>query len=384
MVWRREDYIAHMGFQDTGREMFCELLGPLVGLKEEWQGQGATEEETSLYAFGWDNVMNTWIGNDSAAMEGHSRFGIRLGPISGITPRVLEDSAEHRITLDVLGRRTKLCKASGTVPLPLEYPVRTPEDWQRIRPWYEFREERVNREKLLDLKKQQEQGCLTIVGMLGGFDEPRQLMGEEELCVSYYEQPGMIEDMLAVFADTALRVLERVVDVLPVDCLFAHEDLAGKSGPLVGPKQIHRFIKPYYRRIWGFLKDKGTTIFSQDSDGNIDTVIDDFLECGITASFPFEPGAGMDMVTTRRTYGKRLAIKGGINKYALMGTKDDIRKELEYKMCSAMRGGGTIFCLDHRIPNGVPLENYRFYVRTGREILGLPLEQKGPFVWMGF
>ena len=34
--------------------------------------------------------------------------------------------------------------------------------------------------------------------------------------------------------------------------------------------------------------------------------------------------------------------------------------------------GGIIFSLDHRIPNGVPLENYRYYVTLGREILGLP------------
>ena len=31
-----------------------------------------------------------------------------------------------------------------------------------------------------------------------------------------------------------------------------------------------------------------------------------------------------------------------------------------------------VFGLDHRIPNGTPLENYRFYVQTAREILGLP------------
>ena len=37
-----------------------------------------------------------------------------------------------------------------------------------------------------------------------------------------------------------------------------------------------------------------------------------------------------------------------------------------------MLGGGTIFALDHRIPNGVSIENYRYYVRTGREMLGLP------------
>jgi hypothetical protein len=384
MQWRREEYIAHMGFEYTGREMFCELLGPLVGLKEEWQAQGATADETSLQAFGWDSVMNTWVGLDSAAMQGHSGFGIRLGPLSGIEPRILEDNADFRIERDVLGRRTKLCKASGTVPLPLEYPVKTADDWLRIKPWYAFSEDRVNRKTLLDMKRQQEQGSLTIVGMLGGFDEPRQLMGEEELCVSYYEQPELIKDMLDTFADTAIKVLERVVDIFPVDCLFVHEDLAGKSGSLVGPTQIQQFIKPYYLKIWDFLRGAGTTIFSQDSDGWMDPVIPDFLDCGVNAFFPFEPGAGMDMVKARRKYGKRFAIKGGIDKYALMGTKEDIRRELEYKMCAETRGGGTIFCLDHRIPNGVSIENYRYYVRLGREILGLPIEQKGPFVWMAF
>lgn len=34
--------------------------------------------------------------------------------------------------------------------------------------------------------------------------------------------------------------------------------------------------------------------------------------------------------------------------------------------------GGIAFGLDHRIPNGTPLENYRYYVDTAREILQLP------------
>ncbi len=37
-----------------------------------------------------------------------------------------------------------------------------------------------------------------------------------------------------------------------------------------------------------------------------------------------------------------------------------------------MQSGGRVFGLDHRIPNGTPLENYRYYVKRGREILGLP------------
>jgi hypothetical protein len=38
---------------------------------------------------------------------------------------------------------------------------------------------------------------------------------------------------------------------------------------------------------------------------------------------------------------------------------------------------GTAFGLDHRIPNGTPIENYRHYVKTAREILGLPPADKG-------
>ena len=47
-------------------------------------------------------------------------------------------------------------------------------------------------------------------------------------------------------------------------------------------------------------------------------------------------------------------------------------------MSPVMRGGGTVFGLDHRIPNGVTLENYKYYVQTGREMLGLsPVHEEG-------
>jgi uroporphyrinogen-III decarboxylase len=81
----------------------------------------------------------------------------------------------------------------------------------------------------------------------------------------------------------------------------------------------------------------------------------------------------MDIIEIRKKYGKRLAMRGGINKLVLMGKKEEIRKELEYKMQPFMvKQGGIVFGLDHRIVNGTPLENYRYYVNLGREILNLP------------
>ena len=80
----------------------------------------------------------------------------------------------------------------------------------------------------------------------------------------------------------------------------------------------------------------------------------------------------MDMVEAKKKYGKTLYFKGGIDKHALRKDPAAIRAELEYKMSAPMLGGGTIFALDHRIPNGVSLENYKYYVNLGREMLGIP------------
>jgi uroporphyrinogen-III decarboxylase len=203
-------------------------------------------------------------------------------------------------------------------------------------------------------------------------------MGEELACLAYYEEPEMMRDLLQTVGDTAVEAITRLGEKLTIDQLSVHEDLAGKSGPLVGPAQIEEFIGPYYRRCWEAARAAGATIFSQDSDGNVAPVIDAFLDAGLNHMYPMEPAAGMDIVRVREQYGRRLSLRGGIDKHVLRQDKAAIRRELDYKLQPLLRnGGGVAFGLDHRIPNGTPLENYRYYVDLGREILGLPPRGEG-------
>lgn len=208
--------------------------------------------------------------------------------------------------------------------------------------------------------------------MQGGFDLPRELMGDEKACLAYYEDPELMHDIMNTISEMTFKTLDIVSDHITIDNLNVHEDLAGKTGPLIGPNIIEEFIKPYYRKTWDMLSSKGTKLFSQDSDGNMNPVIDAFLDCGVNIMYPAEPAAKMDMVELRKKYGNKLAFKGGIDKHILKGTKEEIRKELEYKMQPFMQQGGVVFGLDHRIPNGTPLENYKYYIDTAREILNLP------------
>ena len=359
MIWTREQYIAHSNFEFTGREMFCELFGPLVGLEEEWIAQSATKDQLSLQAFDWDYVLKTHLA-------------VKTGAITGIKPTILESNDEYELSIDHMGRKSKLCKKSATIPLPIEYPVETMEDWLKIKHWYTFSEDRIDIEKLKEQKILRDKGFLTVIGVPGAFDEPRQLLGEENLCIFTYEQPELIHDILNTISDTFLKVIERIAEYVTIDCLGIHEDMAGKSGPLFGPIQVQELMKPYYNKVWSCVKAQGGEIFSQDSDGNMNGILNDLTECGLTSIYPCEPAAHMDIVQIREKFGKRFTLKGGLDKHALRADKETIRKELEYKICPLTKGGGTIFALDHRIPNGVSLENYNYYVNTARELLNLP------------
>ncbi|NMA94789.1 MAG: hypothetical protein GX974_01965 [Clostridiales bacterium] len=357
--WSREEYISLMTFKSTDRQMFVELFGPLIGLEKEWIDQGATKDEINMVAFDWNYVPTIDCGGNT---------GLR----GGFKPQIVQEDSQQIIRIDEYGRKTRLCKNVATIALPMDYPVKDMDSWLEMKPFFEFHEDRIDWDLVNRAKKAQEKGVLVRSSILGGFDLPRQLMGEEGACLCYYEQPELMHDILKTAGDMAFEVLRRISEHITIDQLSVHEDLAGKSGPLIGPSTIEEFIKPYYRKVWDMLSSRGTKLFSQDSDGNINPVIEAFLDCGVNVMYPMEPAAGMDIVESRKKYGNRVAFKGGIDKHVLRQDKEAILKELEYKMQPIMLEGGTVFGLDHRIPNGTPLENYRYYVNTGREILGLP------------
>jgi hypothetical protein len=228
---------------------------------------------------------------------------------------------------------------------------------------------------------EQAQGELVVASIPGGFDTLRDLMGEELACTGFYEQPELLHGIIGTIRDTPLRVLERVADHVVIDQLSVHEDLAGKAGPLIGPKQCTEFLLPYFAEVWDLVSSRGTTIFDMDSDGNVNPILDVLLSRGMNSMHPMEPAAGMDVVELRKTYGRRLAMTGGLDKHMMREGKDAIRRELEYKMQPLMREGGIAFGLDHRIPNGTPVENFRYYVDLGREMLGLPPRSEGRRGW---
>ncbi len=345
-----------MTFRSNERPLFTEIFGPLIGLKEEWEEQGASQQELDFSAFQY-------------RCEGRGFLPVNTGRQGGYQEINLEETDQYKLFRDGFGRTMKLSKGFSTLPLPMDYPVKTMKDWLKIKPWYEYSDERLVGGWEEDARRFIKEDRVICVSIPGGFDEPRQLMGEEAFCLACYEQPELIHDILNTIGNTAWQVIEQVTAKVDVDLLFVHEDMAGKAGPLVGPRQVKEFIAPYYRKVWDLLQERGAQLFDQDSDGDMNAIIPAFLDAGINCMHPMEPAANMDIVQIRQRYGQQLAFYGGIDKHVLRRSQAEITEELEYKIPPMVKSGGCVLAVDHRIPNGTPLENYRFYIRKAWDII---------------
>jgi hypothetical protein len=350
----REVFLDTMTFQG-GPLLFTELFGPMVGLKENWLAAGATAAELDFSAFRYRAPVR-------------HRIKLLTGMLDPGLTECYEDDRVIR-SRDVFGREWEMTKGAATLPLPCSYVVADMDDWLKIKPQFEWSAKRLLpgfREEALAARAR---GEVIEIGLVGAFHTPRQLMGEEALCLACYDQPDMLHDMLDTIAGTAFRVIEEATRDIPIDVLFISEDIAGNSGSLWGPREIGEFMRPYYTNLWGLAAERGARLFDLDSDGNVETVFDALLDCGVNCFRTMEPAAGMDVVKTRQKYGPRLAFIGGLDKFAVAKGPEAIDRELAYKLPPMLQSGGAMLSLDHRIPADTPLDNYRYYVAKVREYL---------------
>ncbi len=202
MRFHRETFLDLVTFRSCERQMFSELFGLLVGLDQEWMAQGASSDERTLQAFDWDYVPFVECGGNTGALH--------AGP-----PVIIHEDAEVRLERDYLGRTLQLCKSSATVPLPLDFPVKTADDWLRLKPLFLFSEERVDWKAVEAALERQREGALVVGRIPGGWDIARELMGDAMACLTYYDQPELMRDILDTLGRTATdRLSSRMASCL--------------------------------------------------------------------------------------------------------------------------------------------------------------------------
>ena len=159
----------------------------------------------------------------------------------------------------------------SSMPQFVRFPVETREDFrgfwaERMQPDPAARIGPDWKEQLAALRGR-DYPLIVFPDRWGGFFGPlRNLLGVERLCMTFYDDPAFIEEMMDANADFLIAMMDRVLDHTDVDVFGFWEDMAYKTGPLIGPKLVRKYMLPRYRRVVDFLNSRGVRFIMLDSD----------------------------------------------------------------------------------------------------------------------
>lgn len=199
----------------------------------------------------------------------------------------------------------------------------------------------------------------------GYFWFPRTMLGVENHLYAFYDQPDFLHQLNRQQTDFNLAVLDRVTREHDIEFMTIAEDLSYNHGPMLSKQHFDEFLLPYYRELVPAIQSHGIKVFI-DSDGDISSCLDWFIEGGIQGILPLERMAGVDVAQLRREHPDFLFM-GGFDKRVMYQGEDAVRAEFA-RLLPVARTGGFIPSVDHQTPPQVSLEEYRQYLRVFREV----------------
>jgi uroporphyrinogen decarboxylase len=209
-------------------------------------------------------------------------------------------------------------------------------------------------------------GMKIISGVGGIFTRVWRIMGFDEFCFALVDQPDLIAAMFKRVGDIQLEVFRRIVEMDEVGAMWYGDDLAYRSGTIVHPDTLRRYLFPYLSEM-GTLCRVHDLPFVIHSDGNLWKVLPDLVACGLNAIHPVEPKA-MDSAVLKREYGDRLCLLGNIEigETLTLGSPQDVEAEVKDRIRALAPGGGYAVGSSNTVAHYVKLENFRAMVRATR------------------
>jgi len=346
-------------------------LGLWAQTLEEWQHQAPEQ----IKDFKW----NWFEGEDALGMDYREYIDVNYGFIPTFEYEVLEENDRYIISRNSLGIVTKALKdgAIGNARMCmdeyLDFPIKKPEDFAAIKKrliaglserYPANLDEQVRQWERRDYPLVLGRNCAAN----GFYWRAREWMGTENLSYAWYDYPEMMHEMMEFFADFIIETSRPVLEKTTVEYLCLNEDMAMKSGPLLGPDTFKEFIFPHLKRLIGFFKSHGTKYIVVDSDGNPEALIPLLLDAGVDVLWPLERASDVNPLEWRKKFGRQLRMWGGVDKRILVNGPEVIRKHLR-EFIPLIEEGGFIPHVDHTVQPGVTWDNFLYYMECKQALI---------------
>jgi uroporphyrinogen decarboxylase len=275
----------------------------------------------------------------------------------------------ERIYKDEWGTTFQKDDAAWPIDAPIAFPLKTREDLRHYAPPDPLAEGRLG-EINTAVAMNGELGE-KAVAILGGVNGPLTvtwfLLGYENLCLSLYDDPGFLEELVELAVDFDVKAINRMARA-GVDAMILADDYGASAQGLLRPQQFKAIYKPGLKKIIDGIKANTLPVFLHCC-GRVYDYLDDLVEIGIEAYHPVQRTAGMDLATVKKQYGDRICLVGNIDSSRTLpfGTPEQIAAETREALRIAAPGYGYILGSDHSLHDGIPVKNIQLMFDVARK-----------------
>ena len=177
-------------------------------------------------------------------------------------------------------------------------------------------------------------------------------MGWDYFCYALYDDPELVNTMFDIYSKWYARAVKHICD-LGFDFIWAGDDIAFNSGPMISPDTFRHYFLPHYQRVAREI----TIPWIFHTDGNFLPLLEDLLSLGMDALHPIEPAA-VDIVEVKEKVCGRVSLVGNIDINVLSnGTPEEIRNLTRSTIRAAAGDGRFILSSSNAITRSCQVEN---------------------------
>jgi uroporphyrinogen decarboxylase len=205
---------------------------------------------------------------------------------------------------------------------------------------------------------------MKIIAMSGKiFTLSWMLMGFENFAVNSLLQPEFVKRVVEKVARIQLDGLRQVAHIPNVAAVWAVDDIAYGSGPIVSPRTLREIIFPWYEEFCSTCREHGLYVFFH-TDGVLWDLFEDLIHLGVQALHPIDPTC-MDIEEVKQKVGDRLCLLGNIpNELLADGTPEEVEALTKARLRKVAPGGGYCLGSGNSVPDWARFENYQAMIRT--------------------
>ncbi|KAH3732504.1 methyltransferase CmuC [Pelomyxa schiedti] len=193
---------------------------------------------------------------------------------------------------------------------------------------------------------------------------PRGIRGISEWYMSTATRKEFVykvfESQLSVGLDNLRRLHDAVGEQIQI-IFTSGTDFGMQTGTLISPRSYRELYKPFHTKINEWIHNHTTWKTFIHCCGSCVTLIEDFIQAGFDILNPVQcSAAGMDPVTLKTKFGRRIAFWGGgvdTQKTLPFGTPEEVTAQVQDRLRIFGEGGGYVWNTTHNIQGNVPSQN---------------------------